>query len=137
MFENESQFQFDLAWVIREKLNEMNEPYKVSLERRINEKVNEYIDIVIEIGEQYIPIELKYKLADKRVEYELSGNKIVTTSAQGAADNGCYDFWKDVKRIEDIIRNDSNVKKGFVIIMTNYPLYWGSGTGSVKFYSEK
>ena len=60
-------------------------------------------------------------MADKQVKY-IYGSKELVTSRQSAPDNGCYDFWKDVNRIEEKLGNkygDKIVRKGYVIIISN------------------
>ena len=127
IFRNEAQFQFDLAWKMREKLTEANVEFAIHLEMQLSQEVaNEYTDIVIEIGDELIPIELKYKLADKRVKYVADNDEIIT-QVQSAPDYGCYDYWKDVYRIEKNLGHKYKgkcVKKGFAIIIANYHLYW-------------
>ncbi len=133
LFYNEAQFQFDLAWRIRERLG--NDNAKIWLEKRMIENESQYTDIVIENSEQLIPVELKYKLADVKTSYSRQG-EIINMSSQGAADNGCYDFWKDVERIEYLISKYENVHKGYAIIITNYSLYWGDGVKENSRWSD-
>lgn len=121
-FSNEAQFQFELAWQIRKKLETENVSLEknervVVLEEMLNEDVKEYTDIVIYLNnEEIIPIELKFK-----------------TEKQSAVDCGCYDFCKDISRIEKLIGDkNTNINKGYAIIMTNYSLYWkGPRKGSL------
>ena len=128
VFSNEAQFQFCLAWAINKKLESEFEDYEVVLEEQIQSQ--KYTDIVVRIGKSYFPIELKYKTADREVNYVFENREYVTY-CQGAADNGSYDYLADIARIEklknDKLPDGSCFSKGFAIIVTNYPLYWGEG----------
>ena len=144
IFSNEAQFQFDLAWELRER----NYGEKILLEHLIPKDSNgkkRYIDIVIKNGDYCIPIELKYKTTDKEIEYLLDNGEIVKTYNQGACDLGCYDFLKDLSRIEDIVSDkeyifiqgkDMKVEKGYVVIITNEKTYY-EGPKNGKFDEDK
>lgn len=85
------------------------------------------LDIVVKKGEEYLPVELKYKTkkAGKlltRFDEELKG-KYTVLKDQAAQDLGKYDFWKDVRRIE-LVRNRFNrVKNGLAVFVTNDESY--------------
>lgn len=144
IFSNEAQFQFDLAWELREQ----NYGEQILLEHLIPRDSNSkkrYIDIVIKNGDYCIPIELKYKTADKEIEYLLDNGEIVKTYNQGACDLGCYDFLKDLSRVEDIVSDKEsifikgkhmNVDKGYVVIITNEKTYY-EGPKNGKFDEDK
>ena len=148
IFSNEAQFQFELAWALREykdkkgnKLfSDIND--KIMLEHLStveNEKM--YTDIVVRVGKKYYPIELKYKTADKTIEYQ-KGNIVKITYLQGAHDDASYDFLKDIKRLEQIVidkeftpfdgEESYCVKKGFAIIISNEPKIWGDGVRDIS-----
>lgn len=144
IFSSEAQFQFDLAWELREqKYGET-----VLLEHLIqndSKGKKRYIDIVIKNGDYCIPIELKYKTADKKIEYLLDNGEIIKTYNQGACDIGCYDFLKDLSRVEDIVLDKEHifikgksmkVEKGYVIIITNEKTYF-EGPKNRKFDEHK
>ena len=85
------------------------------------------LDIVVKKGEEYIPIELKYKT--KKVEKKLTRfneelkREYIVVKDQAAQDLGKYDFWKDVRRIE-LVRNRFNrVKNGLAVFVTNDKSY--------------
>lgn len=94
-----------------------------------------YFDIVVENenNNKFIAIELKYKLK----EIKLKGNKqflrfgeksytenLVLVTNQSAENEGRYDFWKDVKRIEILTKSFSrNVVGGIAIFVTNQKKY--------------
>ena len=79
-----------------------------------------YIDMMLEIGGKKVAIELKYRT--KSVKKELYTN-------QSAQNNGKFNFFKDIKRLE-ILKNskddDFGIEKGFAIFITNDHLYWNA-----------
>lgn len=83
------------------------------------------IDIVVKKGNEYCPIELKYKtkslrdnvIIDRFGEQMNSSNLIKN---QGAQDLGMYGFWKDVYRIELLKRRfPKTIKGGVCVFLTN------------------
>lgn len=128
IFSNEAQFQFCFAWAIKSKLENETTDFDVILEEQIQPQ--KYTDIVVRVGKVYYPIELKYKTADREVKYSFRNCEYVTYR-QGAADNGSYDYLADIARIEKLknvkLSDGACFSKGFAIIVTNYPLYWGEG----------
>lgn len=128
IFNKEAQFQFELAWRIREqfecevKLEELS-----CVEEKSNDKIKKkkcYTDIILEKEDFRIAIELKYKTA----RYKDEENNILLTD-HGAVDLGCYDFLWDVNRIQMLIEKDekSVIKKcnrGYAVILTNENKYW-------------
>jgi hypothetical protein len=85
---------------------------------------NIYIDIVLEKDDLYYPIELKFKTQAQVLPLFLFGNNInVTLGQQGATNIGCYDFWKDIKRIELFEQTFNNVERGIVLFVSNDSTY--------------
>ena len=87
------------------------------------------IDLVLQRDNEYIPVELKYK--HKNVQsssFERFGccvnDGIALVTNQGAENEGRYDFWKDVKRLELLKKHFvDNVLGGIAIFLTNQPKY--------------
>ena len=91
---------------------------------------NMYIDIVVRKGDEYVPIELKY-VTDSFTPHGKEGNGVATNflgqtylpvevlKRHSAQDIRCYDFWKDVKRIEFLRETFPKVIGGFCLILTN------------------
>ena len=117
IFNSEADFQFALAWQIKQDFPEVEilleyTPWKF--------KNNIRIDIVVLIDDAMIPIELKYKT--KKYKNEKTG---LVLKNQGAQDIGRYDFLSDIKRLENFMDSkDYNVKKAYAIFLTNDSLYW-------------
>ena len=105
-FYSEADFQFALAWELQTLLPNAN----IHLERRVN---NCYIDIWVEYDGKIFPIELKYKTKSAVI----SG---IELKNHAAMDFGCYDYLKDIYRLENL----SNIKKGFAVMLTNDPAYY-------------
>ncbi len=79
-----------------------------------------YIDIVLEKDGVFYPIEIKYKTSTQNLPYLVFGQGInIALGHQGAQNIGCYDFWKDVKRIEMFEQTFQNVEKGIVLFVSN------------------
>ncbi len=135
IFQSEAQFQFDLAWLLKEKYNCDVKLEDMRMVVRRNEKVIQkfYTDIVVEQGDYSVAIELKYKTA------EYNGDDVDLLD-HSAVDLGRYDYLWDVFRIELLVNkqkgnipniNDNNCQlkvkecnKGFAVLLTNEKKYW-------------
>ena len=85
---------------------------------------NIYIDIVLEKNGKFYPIEIKYKTVSQNLPFLVFGqNTNVILGQHGAQNIGCYDFWKDVKRIELFEQSFPNVERGFVLFVSNDQTY--------------
>lgn len=111
IFQNECQFQFALAWAIKEFFG-----YEISLEEVTlidvfkNKKRRSYTDIVIQTDEnKYIAIELKYKTAKTNSSGEQEDYGEGGLTQQGAQGFGKYDFLWDVNRNEFLIYGDKKI----------------------------
>ncbi len=144
LFSVEIQFQFELAWKLKEK------GFSILLEvlsKSQNEKM--YTDIVIDLGnKKYVAIELKYKIKQKNNITGLSefcyktksGNEIYMFG-QGAYCLGCYRYLKDIERIEKLVTGElafnfsknNKVIGGFALMMSNDFYYWNQGNKSKKY----
>lgn len=113
IFVSEADFQFELAWTIKEKYPDS----KVRLEFCPKFAPNMHIDILVIIDNDWIPIELKYKT--KKIEKEID-NEIFNLKNQAASDQGCYAYLKDIQRIENI---REYIKVGYTVFITNDLVY--------------
>lgn len=104
---------------------EKSYPWKQLYKSTCNQDMR--IDIVVQRGSEFVPIELKYKTkaikedSIKRFGKPLVGAQLVKD--QSAQDLGRYDFWKDVRRLELVKEVFPNVKKGIVLFVTNDKAY--------------
>lgn len=129
IFNSEAQFQFELAWKIKEEFD-----CEVRLEElsRISGGKKDYTDIILEKDGTRIALELKYKTA--RYE-DVSRN--IYLKAHGATDLGAYDFLWDVHRLQlltgmEKTSTEGEIKRpcdrGYAIILTNDSHYWMDAT---------
>lgn len=129
-FTREQEIQIYLA----DYLNRKNLFDKVYLEYHIpsnslvnypwKDSNNIYIDIVIVSGNKYYPVEIKYKTISQTMPLKLFGtSSTVVLGHQGAQNIGCYDFWKDIKRLELFEENFENVEQGIMLFVTNDESY--------------
>lgn len=132
VFHSEADFQFALAWHIRERTNE-----PVRLEWMITEtqpptgrtksgrrKRRRYLDLWL--PKAGVAVELKYKT--RRFDYKTDSANVdlpeesFSLREQGAEDHGRYDFLKDVARLEYLV--DRRIAQcGIAILLTNDWLY--------------
>ena len=166
VFSNESQFQFELARELQKLFDDHAPTHKIHFEvlsfDDIKKDKKNYTDLVVEMPDgcnqsKLVAIELKYKTAlpsprtVKGTKYQVKGFEYITTNmgngksgiknyvaAQGAQDNGSFDFWWDVKRLEKFIHTsdkfyslDGSVKRAFAMIITNDVFYWKGGKTSI------
>lgn len=93
-----------------------------------------YLDIVIRKGNEYLPIELKYKTKKisekklKRFGEDLGIFEILKN--QGAQNLGKYNFWKDVRRLELLRDKFSTIHNGIAVFVTNDEYYTKSAKDS-------
>ena len=120
-FWSEADFQFELAWEIKQAIPAAN----VRLERPFptSTKTTEHIDIVVELYGELYPIELKYKT--KGAQIQDINNETILLKNHSATDFGCYDYLKDVSRLEGL-KKTTTIKRGFAIILTNDPAYYNN-----------
>lgn len=85
---------------------------------------NLYIDIVLEKEGQFYPIEIKYKTVAQNLPFCVFGEDVnVVLGHHGAQNIGCYDFWKDIKRIELFEEAFQNVNRGLMLFVSNDATY--------------
>ena len=139
LFWSEDDFKFAFATQIRLKFGNAAE---IRLEKRYKGEngKNSYTDIVVRMGGRNFPIELKYKTAEGT--YADLNNEAVGLMTHSAVDLGCYAYLKDINRLEYLAKTDPDFERGFVIILTNEPLYYmDTGRSSVydafKIYDGK
>ena len=132
VFHSEADFQFALAWHIREKTDE-----PVRLEWRFTEqhlpkertksrskKRRRYLDLWL--PRTGVAIELKYKT--RAFEYKTNTTHIdlpgesFSLRDQSAQDHGRYDFLKDIARLEYLL-DRRMARCGIAVLLTNDSLY--------------
>ena len=134
-FVSEADFQLELAWEIQEKYKEKAQ---VFCEYVPFFDTSMHIDILVIMGKEWIPIELKYKTRKANVEiYDPLSYQL---KEQGAKDHACYDYLKDISRIEEIKQQlenseDYTFEQGYAIFLTNQHNYKDEPNKSVMYYN--
>jgi hypothetical protein len=94
-----------------------------------------YIDIVVRKGKNYIPIEIKFRTSKQKLERQVFGSSQKYELAEQKAHNeGCYIFWKDVKRIELLKERYCLKYSGVVLFITNDVRYSKMPKSGVQYY---
>ena len=125
-FTREQEIQIYLA----DKLNQKNIFYNVYLEYNIpsnalpnylwKDSNNIYFDIVVLANGKYYPIEIKFKTVSQTVPLKVFGIPSQVILGHHDAQNiGCYDFWKDIKRLELFEEMFEHVEQGIMLFVTN------------------
>ena len=151
VFSNEAQFQFELARALAKKNYIITFEHLTYFKDDNGNREKMYTDLIVEDkeGELYA-IELKYKTPDKEYIYttynDKSAKNTYYTFGQGAEDSGCYDYLKDVERLERLIFGDFKSKfkypngkkiiRGFAIILTNSSKYYEHPRDNYNYYWE-
>ena len=131
---NERDFQMHLATYLSntKKYDDVDVEYYVPFTELDNYiwKNELRIDIVVRKGQEYLPVELKYKT--KKVKQKISrfGEELTQDGVmknQGAQDLGRYNFWKDIRRVELVHKRFKNIKNGLAVFLTNDNYYLKAG----------
>ncbi len=118
IFTSEADLQLELAGIIKNEYKDAT----VRLEYCPDFDSNMHIDILVIIDRKWIPIELKYKT--KKFYYKDTDGCVYNLKEQSAHDCGCYDYIKDIKRIETIKdQKKEDFEVGYTIFITNDELY--------------
>ena len=119
LFHSEADFQFALAWRIRE----LTPNCKVRLEYRVHlEDKPLYLDVWLQtLG---AAIELKYKTRQLLARISDESYSLKDQSAQ---DLSRYDFLDDVRGLERMV-DAGRARRGFAVILTNDRSYWSPPT---------
>ena len=126
-FCNECHLQMELAAYLRQSGNYCKVHLEYFVPSAIVQPQNLYIDIVVEKDGEFLPIELKYKTAPLKKDIDRFGEVLQGVDVlknHGARDLGAYDFWRDVNRIECLMKRFGNVKNGIALFLTNDQGYW-------------
>ena len=132
---NERDFQMHLATSLRQTghYDDVDVEYYVPLSELENYIWNNElrIDVLVRKGDEYLPIELKYKTKTVKKRIPRFGEQvsfdIEVMKNQGAQNLGKYDFWKDVRRIEIVRKRFKAIKNGLAVFVTNDPSYLQRG----------
>lgn len=106
---------------------------------RVNVKERDEFDLLIRDKDDQSEtlIEFKYKTKNSKSnpqKWELKSKVEVALANHAAQNNGCYDCWSDIGRIEKYVKS-GRVKNGFFIFITNDSLYWKGGNNDSNYRS--
>ena len=88
------------------------------------------IDIGVRRGDVTIPIELKYKTKQSRVEDSVF-DETFELKTQSAHDRAHYRFLRDVERVERIVADQG--RYGYAVLLTNDSNYWTTPSGEALY----
>ena len=112
VFQNEGDFQFELAWKIKTKFPNWRIRFEKNLTDLDNDKRR--MDLWIE-GDNTYALELKYPT--RTLSHEVN-NEIFKLRNHSAEDYSRYAFLNDIQRMEEVVSNNTDVK-GYAILITN------------------
>lgn len=149
MFCSEADFQHTLAWKIKEEYSQIIDEIILEYPFSISQDTNpfdKHLDILVVFKNgKLMPIELKYKLTYKGanskndIGYKTYNYKNIYSfkvKDQGARNQGCYKYIKDIKRIEEFKKdNPDKFYKGYAIILTNEIGYQKKPKDSCDYYA--
>lgn len=146
LFESEQEFQLELVIYLRStnhydlvKIEQQlycsmlsNYVWKKSKDTTIR------IDIVVKKGDEYLPIELKFKTKEIKRNSDIFGiikEDFPVVHTQSATNYGKYDFWKDVRRLELLKENFSGVRNGIAVFVTNDFSYVNDNNCNAEYFN--
>ena len=126
--ERDFQMRLSLSLLASKHYDDVDLEYHLPIGQKLS------IDIVVRRGEEYIPIELKYKLKAISGRISRFGEKspvdVSIVTNQAAQNLGRYAFWKDVRRIELVKKHYRAVNAGIAVFLTNDESYLKSRVGT-------
>ena len=126
IFVSERDLQLEMALTIKE----LYPNAKIRLEYCPSFDLNMHIDILVIYENKWIPIELKYKTKGCA---KIVDDEVFNLKNQGAKNNSCYLYLKDIERIEKIKENEERFDKGYTIFITNDLSYMNKPNENVIF----
>lgn len=134
MFTLEADFQFSLAWKLKEILGETA---KIILEYPYCEKEGtriKYIDIYVDTPNEISFIELKYKTKTQKItRYGID----LTLKNHSAQDFERLLFVQDIERLEGVRNRTSKKMNNYCLFLTNDKVYWKKGKNKENKENEK
>ena len=110
VFQNEKDFQFELALKIKTKFPNWN----VRFEKNLTDDKYDMRKMDLWIDNTYA-VELKYPT--RTLSHKVN-NEIFNLNNHSAEDYSRYDFLKDIERMEEVVNKNTDVK-GYAVLITN------------------
>lgn len=114
IFHSEADFQFALAWHIKEAMPDC--------ELRLEFKPFPDESMSLDIWLPTIGMALELKYLHPKTDIEWHGERFVLKG--GARDGGRYEFVKDIQRLERVVADKEDTKYGYAILLANDYGYW-------------
>jgi hypothetical protein len=129
IFHSEAEFQFKLAWEIKETNQNIEVLFEYpAINIKGNHRRTPMIDLVFKQDGNIFPVEVKYAKGDLEFgEYKLA-NKPTDES---------IDVIKDIRRIEDFVSAYDNCDHGYVIVLSNHKKWFDSKKPDSKVFSNR
>jgi hypothetical protein len=124
VFHSEKDFQFELAWSIKEKFPSS----EIRMERPYRDDRNMRCDIIVILDGKTIGIELKYVTC--ALDKNINGEHYILTN-HAATPLRRYDYYADIERLESL-KKDKGITCGYAIFLTNVNSYKGRTNGMGK-----
>lgn len=129
VFHSEADFQHALAWHLHRAMPDASVRLEVPL--RFGSQVL-HVDIVVQANGILWGLELKYKC--QTLTISVCGERFQLLNA-GARDQGSYDVWKDVARLESL-KKTMRSTRGHTVFLTNDDGYWNGPKNPTVCFSE-
>lgn len=123
VFHSEADFQHALAWEMHKVMSDSN----IRLEYPFSGKRTYHLDIFASGNNARIAVELKYKTI---LSFILTGEGAYYLKGHLAQDQGRYDFWRDVRRLEEVVSARDKCS-GYSVLLTNDSSYWNPSNRGV------
>ena len=123
VFHSEADFQFELAWAIKQQFTSIDirleRPYQLPASGKVES------DLIVINGSNVYGIELKY--VTKKANLTVNGENF-DLKEHAATNLRRYDFYKDISRLENM-KKEKLIITGFVIFLTNVNSYLNRSVG--------
>ncbi len=116
IFHSEADFQFALAWQIRELVSDS----KIRLEFSPFPDESKRMDLDIWVPSERSAIEVKYP--KDHLDVTVNGERFLLK--QGADDIARYDFVRDIARMEKVVAEREDADHGIAVLLTNWRALW-------------
>jgi hypothetical protein len=120
LFHSESDLQHELALILANESNKKIRLEKPFLNIPLNKSKNIKIELDLFLPNEKVGIELKYKTIKRNIKFNGEDFFLKNHAAQNL---GRFDFFDDFRRLL-MLKKQGIINIGFVIFLTNDPLYW-------------
>ncbi len=124
IFHSEAEFQFKLAWEIKEANSDISIDFEFPFELGIDNTTHRSeIDLILKNSTSSCAIELKYA----KGELEYNGYDL-----RGKPSDECHEILKDILRMEKYKTKMKKASEAYVLVIANNTSYWKRPSEKVK-----